>query len=56
MRRQLLPIYGWAMVIAVLAFAIGMRVERHHERMSEVYGFHQMFHHERPLLGWLDQE
>lgn len=53
MRQQLLPIYGWAMVIAVLAFAIGMKVQHRNEQMGY---FHQMFHHQPSMFDWLHCE
>lgn len=54
MMRQHFHLYGLVMIIAVLTFALGVRLGRHHPYPVDAYGFH-LFHQEPGMRDWLDR-
>ena len=53
--RHHMPLYGWIMIVVVLAFALGIRLGRHHPYPAyDVGGFH-LFHHEPGIFDWFDR-
>lgn len=58
MLRENRQLYGWALIVAIFAFALGVRVGRHHPYSiwENSYGWHSWFHPQQPDgFAWLSR-